>query len=75
MAPGLRPVDETTRIDIADQLAEFQKGEARGEPWGGGGVWGGGCPHSRADVARRRAPYPAWRRDGRGGAATGVEWC
>ena len=31
MAPGLRPVEETTRISIADALEDFRRGDERRE--------------------------------------------
>ena len=29
MAPGLRPVEETTRISIADALEDFRRGDMK----------------------------------------------
>jgi hypothetical protein len=31
LAPGMRPVEEHVRISISDQLADFQRGEEKGE--------------------------------------------
>ena len=52
MAPGLRPVEEHVRISIADQLADFQRGEAKGER-GGQGREG-----RHASAHEGRPPFP-----------------